>query len=85
MMEWVTLADLRPGILFWGSEKADAEAMRSRACEKIARKMMKLTTTVQPGKSISGMDGWQVLILSTEPGSPDIDNPWEAPHSDQTW
>lgn len=60
----MSLQDLRPGILFWSTSKAEAEDMRARAASKISRKMMKLTTTVQPGKGLSGGDGWQVQIIA---------------------
>lgn len=60
---FVTLRDMRPGIFFWSSEKVEAEMMRNRASRKISRNCLRLLTSVQPGKSISGLDGWVVLII----------------------
>lgn len=62
--DFVTLKDLRPGILIWATSKAEAEAMRARASSKISRDNMPLMTTVEPGRGLSGQDGWVCRIIA---------------------
>jgi hypothetical protein len=62
----VSMQDLRPGVLMFCTSRKEVDDCRAAASTKIRRKGLNLRTSVVRGKSVSGIDGWLVVIYGDE-------------------